>query len=57
MSIGDLPESLSQAMLVGIMLAGKLGVHVTNFGRGLIGLCAAADAASPHTENPETEKL
>ena len=26
MSIGDFPESLSQAMLVGIMLVGRLGV-------------------------------
>ena len=26
MSIGDFPESLSQAILVGIMLVGKLGV-------------------------------
>ena len=26
MSIGDLPESLSQAMLVGILLVGRLGV-------------------------------
>ena len=26
MPIGDFPESLSQAMLVGIMLVGKLGV-------------------------------
>ena len=25
--IGDFPESLSQAMLVGIMLVGRLGVH------------------------------
>ena len=28
MSIGDFPESLSQAMLVGIMLVGRLGVYV-----------------------------
>ena len=28
MSIGDLPESLSQAMLVGTMLVGRLGVRV-----------------------------
>ena len=27
MSIGNLPESLSQAMLVGIMLVGRLGVE------------------------------
>ena len=27
MSIGELPESLSQAMLVGIMLVGRLGVY------------------------------
>ena len=27
MSIGNFPESLSQAMLVGIMLVGKLGVR------------------------------
>ena len=26
MSIGDFPESLTQAMLVGTMLVGKLGV-------------------------------
>ena len=26
MSIGDFPESLSQAMLVGTMLVGRLGV-------------------------------
>ena len=31
MSIGDFPEDLSQAMLVGIMLVGRLGVQcVTN---------------------------
>ena len=27
--IGDFPESLSQAMLVGAMLAGRLGVFLT----------------------------
>ena len=27
MSIGNLPESLSQAMLVGIMLVGRLGAR------------------------------
>ena len=27
MSIGNLPESLSQAILVGIMLVGRLGVY------------------------------
>ena len=27
MSIGDFPEGLSQAMLVGTMLVGRLGVH------------------------------
>ena len=26
MSIGDFPESLSRAMLVGVMLVGRLGV-------------------------------
>ena len=30
MSIGNLPESLSQAMLVGTMLVGRLGVFVMN---------------------------
>ena len=29
MSIGDFPESLRQAILVGIMLLGKLGVYYT----------------------------
>ena len=29
MSTGDFPESLSQAMLVGIMLVGRLGVPVS----------------------------
>ena len=29
MSIGDFPESLSQAMLVGTMLVGRLGVSFT----------------------------
>ena len=28
-SIGDFPESLSQQILVGIMLAGRLGVTIT----------------------------
>ena len=28
MSIGDFPENLSQAMLVGMMLVGRLGVVV-----------------------------
>ena len=28
MSIGDFPESLSQAMLVGVMLVGQLGVRI-----------------------------
>ena len=27
MSTGDFPESLSQAILVGVMLVGRLGVH------------------------------
>ena len=27
--IGDFPESLSQAMLVGTILVGGLGVHIT----------------------------
>ena len=27
MPIGNLPESLTQAILVGIMLVGRLGVH------------------------------
>ena len=34
MSIGDFPDSLSQAMLVGIMLVGRLGVpgrHYTSY--------------------------
>ena len=34
MSIGDLPESLSQAMLVGTMLVGRLGVHVIGYSLG-----------------------
>ena len=32
MSIGNFPESLSQAMLVGIMLVGRLGVASQDFG-------------------------
>ena len=32
MSIGDFPECLSQAMLVGIMLVGRLGVHARTRG-------------------------
>ena len=28
MSVGDFPESLSQAMLVGVMLGGRLGVSL-----------------------------
>ena len=34
MCIGDLPESLSQAMLVGTMLVGRLGVHVIGYSLG-----------------------
>ena len=40
MSIGNLPESLSQAMLVGIMLVGRLGVALQDFFRAH--LCSAA---------------
>ena len=33
MSIGDLPESLTQAMLVGTMLIGRWGVHPIHMSR------------------------
>ena len=39
MSIGDFPESLSQAMLVGIMLVGGLGVCL----RPVAGACPVGD--------------
>ena len=38
MSVGDFPESLSQAILVGIILVGRLGVHNSlPFGSGARG--------------------
>ena len=39
MSIGDFPESLSQAMLVGIMLVGRLGALDSGFQRVSYLLC------------------
>ena len=36
MSIGDFPESLSQAILVGIMLVGRLGVYASTMQLALV---------------------
>ena len=41
MSIGDFPEGLSQAILVGIILAGRFGVTYVYYG-----LCSWSRAAS-----------
>ena len=51
MSIGNLPESLSRAMLVGTMLVERLGVVCK------MAAHTHAYTASPQTENAQTENL
>ena len=31
MSIGDFPESLSQVILIGIIVVGRFGIHMAHF--------------------------
>ena len=47
MSIGNFPDNLSQAMLVGIMLVGRLGVD---------GRVAASRSRNPEIEGPDPSR-
>ena len=54
MSIGHLPESLSQAMLVGIMLVGRLGVplclRVSPLAKQELALCKSPESPGSRCE-------
>ena len=55
MSIGDFPESLSRAILVGVMLVGRLGVlraRISWFWRGVLTTCCSVRRA--HTARVRT---
>ena len=52
MSIGDFPESLSQAMLVGMMLVGRLGVLAAS---GVAPACANARSNMSHNNDDNND--
>ena len=49
MSVGDFPESSSQAILVGIILVGRLGVAALTVSRAQLWLTASPEAETTST--------